>query len=229
MCDEALFADQVSHFSETRDVTVADFTRQSTIAAMASDILKYAPAKFCFAGLSMGGIVAFELYRQAPERIAALVLMNTTAYPDTPEKRANRSRQIKRARSGELTAMVLEELKPNYLSDRSSGDQDVLDGIVAMACRLGEQVFERQSRALMNRVDSRPTLARITCPVTLVAGDQDVLCPPALHSEMHQAIPNSKLHVLADCGHLSAMEKPAQVVRILEETLERIDTNKEKA
>lgn len=228
MCDAALFEAQQMHFRQNRDVQVADFTCQSSIEAMARDLLDNAPARFCYAGLSMGGIVGFELYRQAPERIAALALMNTTAEPDTQDKRSARLRQIERARSGELEEMVLEELKPNYLAEQSREDKALMVEIIAMASRLGVDVFERQARALMNRPDSRPTLSTIHCPVTLIAGDQDVLCPPALHTKMHRDVAGSTLHILTDCGHLSSREKPDQVNSILEGLFEHAETTKEK-
>ncbi len=223
MCDEALFSAQTAYHSKQREVTVADLTSGASIEAMATEILATAPDKFCFAGLSMGGIVGFELVRQAPERLAGLVLMNTTAEPDTPEKTRARLRQIKRARSGELDAMVLEELKPNYLAERSRKDLALLNEITAMAGRLGESVFERQSRALIGRCDSRELLSKITCPVALVAGEQDILCPPQLHVEMHQAITSSGLHILPECGHLSTLERPNSVNAVLDEVLSRVD------
>jgi pimeloyl-ACP methyl ester carboxylesterase len=228
MCDSALFEAQQRHFRQDRDVQVAEFICQSSIESMARDLLDKAPPRFCYAGLSMGGIVGFELFRQAPERIAALVLMNTTAEPDTQEKKTARLRQIERARSGELKTMVLEELKPNYLAEQSRKDKALMVEIIAMASRLGVDVFERQSRSLMDRPDSRATLSTIHCPVTFIAGDQDVLCPPALHTKMHEAIPGSTLHILTDCGHLSTMEKPDQVNGILESILEHAETTKEK-
>lgn len=228
MCDAALFEEQQMHFRQNRDVQVADFTCQSSIEAMALDLLDNAPTRFCYAGLSMGGIVGLELYRQAPERIAALALMNTTAEPDTQDKRGIRLRQIERARSGELETMVLEELKPNYLAEQSREDRALMGEIIAMANRLGVDVFERQARALMSRADSRATLGTIDCPVALIAGDQDVLCSPALHAKMHQAIPGSTLHILTDCGHLSTMEKPDQVNSILEGLFEHAEMTKEK-
>lgn len=228
MCDHSLFAEQVSHFAKDRQVHVADFTRQVSIGEMASDLLREFPGPFCYAGLSMGGIVGFEILRQAPERIAALVLMNTTAEPDTPEKRANRLRQIERARSGELEAMVLEELKPNYLAEQSRKHEATMQKITEMAARLGPVVFERQSQALMSRADSRPTLETITCPVALVAGDQDVLCPPDLHADIQRGIEGAELHVLPDCGHLSSLEQPQEVNRILEKILLAADDMMEK-
>lgn len=228
MCDEALFVEQVSHLADRREVRVADFTRQVSIEEMASDLLRDVPGQFCYAGLSMGGIVGFELCRQAPERIAALVLMNTTAEPDTPAKRASRLRQIERARAGELETIVLEELKPNYLAEQSRKDEATMREITAMAGRLGPVVFEQQSRALMSRADSRSTLGSITCPVALVAGDQDVLCPPEQHAQMQRRIERSELHVLLECGHLSTLEQPKRVNRILDGMLVQGDRMMEK-
>jgi len=176
----------------------------------------------------MGGNVAFDIFRQAPERLAALILIGTLPDPDTPAKRSDRLRQIGRARVGELEAMVLEELKPNYLAAQSRADRGLMKEIVEMARRLGKDVFERQSHALMGRSDSRPTLPTIDCPVVIIAGENDVLCPPEIQRAMHAAIPHSALHLLPDCGHLPTLEKPGRVNEIIDGMLAQIDAGEGK-
>jgi pimeloyl-ACP methyl ester carboxylesterase len=222
LCDGALFAPLIKRLPRTCVPFIADFTSQNTIEAMAIDLLDSAPPRFALGGLSMGGIVAFEVYRQAPERIGALVLMNTTARPDTPEKQEIRRRQISLASRGKLEELVLHELKPNYLADQSKADQAIQTLIVEMANQMGEEVFIQQSRALITRPDSWSTLKEITCPVAFLTGDQDVLCPPELQREMASEVVHSTLHILPECGHLSTIESPDHVAKVISQTLQRI-------
>ncbi|MEL7200076.1 MAG: alpha/beta hydrolase [Pseudomonadota bacterium] len=215
MCDAALFRAQASALEQSCAVSHADLSRDDSIPAMASRLLAVAPAQFCLAGLSMGGIVAFEAWRQAPERVAGLVLMNTTPFADSPARQTVRKDQMARVRGGHLRTVVMEELKPNYLGANTRDDDVLLEEIYAMANRLGPDVFYRQSSALMGRADSAQTLTTITCPTLIIAGDEDDVCPPDLHEIMHEAIASSDLHILSGCGHLSTMERPNEVTALL--------------
>lgn len=223
MCDERLFAPQVDALGPDRTIMIADCAQDDSISTMATRLLADAPERFCIGGLSMGGIVAFEVLRQVPERVAGLALLNTTPHADAPEKRPIRLAQCDRVRAGALREVVLEELKPNYLSPVNRPDQPLLDLIYDMAASLGPEVFERQNEALMQRRDSKPTLADIACPTLIVAGLDDTVCPPALHSLMHARIAGSTYVEVADCGHLSTLEAPSQVTQVLGELLQTID------
>ncbi|MEL6507189.1 MAG: alpha/beta fold hydrolase [Pseudomonadota bacterium] len=219
MCDAALFRAQVGSLGPRHAVSHADLANDNTVAGMATRLLASAPARFCLAGLSMGGIVAFEVWRQAPDRVAGLVLMNTTPFADSPARQNVRQDQMARVRDGQLRTVVMEELKPNYLGAQTRDDTVLLEDIYAMANRLGPDVFYRQSEALMSRADSAQTLTMITCPTLIIAGDEDEVCPPDLHEIMHQAIGGSSLHVLSDCGHLSTLERPDRVTGLLTDFL----------
>jgi len=220
MCDARLFREQASAIERGRPVFFADFSKDDSIAGNATRLLAEAPPRFTLAGLSMGGIVAFEVWRKAPDRVAGLVLMNSTPFADSPARRETRLDQIKRVREGQLKTVVMEELKPNYLAEPHKQDQQMLNEIYGMAERLGPDVFVAQSHALMSRDDSTQTLQTITCPTAVIAGEEDEVCPPELHEIMHQGISGSKLHILPDCGHLSTMESPEQVTRILQNHIE---------
>jgi pimeloyl-ACP methyl ester carboxylesterase len=206
-----------------RRVTIADFSRDDTIAAMAKRLLDGAPPRFYLAGLSMGGIVAFDAWRQAPDRIAGLALLNTTPFADSPARHDVRISQLQRVREGQLKTVVMEELKPNYLAETHKRDQVLLDEIYAMADALGPDVFVKQSNALIARADSTSTLSSITCPTLIVAGAEDDVCPPELHEIMHAAVQGSTYHVLKSCGHLSTMESPDQVTDLISKHLEKIE------
>lgn len=209
MCDERLFAAQ-KVACENAGITVifADLDTSMTITGLAGDILARAPESFALAGLSMGGIVAMELYRQAAERITHLVLLNTTPHADTKQKQ--RKEQIARVADGELGLVMQEELKPQYLASVNRS-QDRLDLLNDMAQQLGEFTFTRQSLALMARQGYEDLLPQIECPTLVLTGYQDKVCTPNIHIEMAAAIPNARLAIFPDCGHLSTIERPGEV------------------
>ncbi len=215
MCDARLFEAQAAALSGDRQTLVADFAQDDSILGMAARLLKDAPTRFYLAGLSMGAIVAFDVWRQAGHRLAGLALLNSTPFADSPARRAVRISQIDRVRKGSLKTVVMEELKPNYLAAAHKKDQALMNEIYGMAERLGPDVFVDQSRALMNRQDSSDTLGRITCPTLIIAGEDDEVCPPELHEIMRNAIRGSSIHVIPECGHLSTMESPDAVTQLL--------------
>ncbi len=223
MCDDRLFEKQASAMVCDRPVSIADFSKDDTIAAIANRLLNDAPARFYLAGLSMGGIVAFEVWRQAAKRVAGMALLNTTPFADSPARRDTRLEQIKRVGDGQLKTVVMEELKPNYLGVKTKTDQAVLDEIYTMAERLGPDVFVAQSRALMARTDSAKTLPTITCPTIVIAGEEDEVCPAELHEIMHNGISGSSLHILPECGHLSTMESPDEVTTMLQNHVAEVE------
>lgn len=181
-----------------------------TIAQMAEAILQDAPAEFALAGLSMGGIVAMEMLRQAPARITRLALLDTNPLPEVPAVSARRAPQIARVLAGDLDSVMQDELKPNYLADPS--DRTILDLCLDMARKLGPDVFRRQSLALMNRVDQTDILRRFTGPALVLMGAQDRLCPRDRHELMHNLMPQSELIIIADAGHLPPLEQPAPTI-----------------
>ncbi len=217
MCDERLWRRQI----EALDVScfVADLMSHDNIPNMATTILETAPESFAVAGLSMGGIVAFELWRQAPQRITHLALLDTNPHADTPDKRTMRMHQVQQVLSGQLMKLATESLKPAYLAKANRDDQELLDEILAMALDAGEEVFERQSLALKDRADSVATLDTINCPTTVICGAEDHICPPAYHELMAERIPGSRLVVIEDCGHLATMEQPDIVNQELQRLL----------
>lgn len=222
MCDERLWA-EVTPALEAADHQVlhADLTTSDTIEGLAADVLAKAPGCFTAVGLSMGGIVAFELFRQQPSRLHGLVLCDTNAAPERLDRDAMRRAQQARVRAGELAEVVREELKPNYLAWANRERQDLLDLTLTMAMELGDTVFLRQSEALLHRPDARPLLPDITCPALLLCGEEDSLCPPALHKDMADAIPGATLTTIKAAGHLPPIEQPAAFTAAL---LDWLDT-----
>ena len=207
MCDGRLFAPQIAAFSHERPVMVAPLSGAETMADLAHAILASAPARFALAGLSMGGIVAMEMIRQAPDRISRLALLDTNPLPDPPERAPIRAAQVEKALAGGLRAVMRDEMKPNYLTD-GPRRAEILALCMDMAEGLGPDVFATQTAALLHRPDQSDTLGRVRVPALVLCGEDDRLCPPARHRLMHDLIPGSRLIVLPRAGHLPVLEQP---------------------
>ena len=213
-----LYAEQIPELWRLGPVTIASHTRDDSMGAIARRILATAPARFALAGISMGGYISFEILRQAPERIAKLVLLDTSALPDTPEQSEQRRAQIEMARSGrlgELTDMMF----PRLVHARRWGDESLRRICRAMVQEVGTEGFSNQQTAIIGRPDSRPGLAAIRCPTLVIVGDGDVLTPPERAEEIANGIPGARLAVIRDSGHLSTLEQPAAVTRRMVEFL----------
>jgi pimeloyl-ACP methyl ester carboxylesterase len=213
-----LYAEQIPALWRQGPVTVADHTRDDSMAAIARRILADAPPRFALAGLSMGGYVAFEIVRQAPERVARLALLSTSARLDPPEITQRRRRQIALAQEGRFGDLA--DMQFPLLVHRSRLDDEGLQTIVRlMADETGAEAFVREQTAIIGRADSRPDLARIACPTLVVVGDGDELIVPESSVEIADGIPGARLVTVAECGHLSTLERPAQVTAALTEWL----------
>jgi pimeloyl-ACP methyl ester carboxylesterase len=199
-------------------VTVANHIRDNSMGAIARRILAEAPPRFALAGHSMGGYIAFEIMRQAPQRVAKLALINTQARPDTPEVTARRRDQIARAKSGEYHA-VLEELFLGFVHPSRREDAILRQLVLDMGDDIGAEAFVRQQTAVISRPDSRPTLAWIKCPTLVLTGDEDNTIPNSLSVEMADGIHGAKLVILSNCGHLPQPEQPQATAEALVEWL----------
>jgi pimeloyl-ACP methyl ester carboxylesterase len=195
-------------------VIVADHRSDDSIAGIARRVLADAPPRFVLLGLSMGGYIAFEIMRQAPSRIAGLALLDTSARPETSEQTIRRQAQIDMARSGRFDE-ISEQMFAVLSRPAGLGDARIRQVIRAMAADTGPAAFIRQQTAIMGRADSRPTLSTLRCPTLVVVGDEDKLTPPDLAVEIAQGIPDARLEVVAECGHLSTLDQPERVTKIL--------------
>jgi pimeloyl-ACP methyl ester carboxylesterase len=210
LCDRELWRRQIEALGDVASPWVADLTLDDSMAAMARRVLAAAPPRFALAGLSMGGYCALEIMRQDPARVTRLALLDTGARADSSEQTARRYGLNELAEKGEFHG-VTPRLLPLFLHPDRLKDAELTGRVTAMAHRVGKDAFLRQQKAIMERIDSRPYLARIACPTLLLCGRQDQLTPPALHEEMASLIPGALLEVIEDCGHLSAMERPDAV------------------
>jgi pimeloyl-ACP methyl ester carboxylesterase len=218
LCSARLYAAQVAVLWPFGQVAVADHRRDADMAAIAAAILADAPPRFALAGLSMGGYIAFAMMRLAPERIAKLALLDTSARPDTPEGKAGREKFIAMAAAGKLTDVV-ETLTPRFLHRSRHKDETLIRVIRDMAADTGAEAFIRQQKAIMSRADARPLLASIRCPTLVLVGEGDELTSPELAKEISGGISGAKLTLVPECGHLSTIEKPEAVNAALAEWL----------
>ena len=220
MCDARLFASQIAEFSAERAVQVAPLTQHTTMTDLANAVLAHAPSQFALAGLSMGGLVAMEIMRLAPERVSHLALLDTNPRAELPEVKARRQPQIARVKAGELRVVMRDEMKPNYLSD-GPNQGAILDLCMAMSESLGPAVFERQSLAIQDRMDQQETLRKVDVPTLILCGEDDSLCPLERHQLMHELIGGSTFAVVAGAGHLPTLEQPESTNKALQQWLKR--------
>ena len=212
LCDAALWAPQVEALSDRCRPFLADLTRDDTISAMATRVLAEAPAgRFALAGLSMGGYVAMEIVRQAPERVTRLALLDTRARLDSPEETERRQELIRIAQQERGFTPITNRMLPLLVHPDRIKDAPLVDVIRGMAERVGVEGYVRQQTAIMSRADSRKDLGLIACPTLVLCGRQDVLTPLAMHEELAALIPGASLIVLDHCGHLSTLERPEAV------------------
>ena len=212
-----LYAAQLPALWRCGPVTVADHTRDDTMGAIARRILAAAPPRFALAGHSMGGYVAFEILRQAPDRVVRLALLDTSARADTPEQSAKRESQIAMARDGPYAAIAALQF-PAFVHPSRARDAKLRRYMRAMAEDNDAGVFIRQQTAIMRRPDSRGDLASIRCPTVVVVGDADTPTPPERAQEIAAGIPNARLITIAECGHMCTIERPDVVTQALVDT-----------
>jgi pimeloyl-ACP methyl ester carboxylesterase len=210
LCDGALWASQVAALADVAAPTVGDLSRAEDLGTMARQILDQAPPRFALAGLSMGGYVAFEIMRQAPERVTRLALLDTSARPDTPERAQQRRDFIRLARTGEFKGLT-PRLLPQWVHPDRMKDPRFVDAVTSMTQRVGRDAFIRQQTAILGRPDSRPGLARIRVPTLVLCGRQDMATPVEVAREIASDIEEARLVIVEECGHLATMEKPAEV------------------
>lgn len=206
MCDGRLWTDAVR--ACLPGAVDADLTRDDTVLAMAARALAAEEGPLLPVGFSMGGIVALRMAELAPDRIAGLVLLDTNAAADLPERAAARPRQQADVRAGGLERVIVQELKPNYLAAANRGDTALLDLLRDMALSLGPDVFVRQSEALRTRPCQRHVLSGLDAPALILCGEEDRLCPPDWHQELALSARDAVLHVVPDAGHMLPLERP---------------------
>jgi pimeloyl-ACP methyl ester carboxylesterase len=210
MCSARLYAEQIPALWQFGPVTIADHRRDESMDAIARRILSSAPERFALIGLSMGGYIAATILRMAPERVAKLALLDTSARADLPERVEARRALIAQAESGRFDEVV-EFHFPQYVHKRRVNDEALKRIIVLMADETGPQAYVRQQKAIIGRRDYRDLLPAIRCPTVVIVGEADEMTPPKLAQEITDGIPGARMVVIADSGHLTTLEQPDEV------------------
>lgn len=218
-CSPRIYDPQIPALWRQGPVFLANHARGGDMAAIARRILAEAPLRFALAGHSMGGYIILEMFRQAPERVARLALLNTSARPETPEAAERRRGLIAEVKAGHYRK-VIDGLFEKFVHPSRADDARLKQIVLDMADDVGPDAFVWQLEAIMGRADSRPTLATITCPTLVLTCDTDNMVPQEASVEMADAIPGAKFVKIPDCGHLPQLEKPAAMSEALLDWLE---------
>jgi pimeloyl-ACP methyl ester carboxylesterase len=207
MCDARVWATQLTVLSYERPVTIAPVCTGDRIEEIASGLLSSLPSKFALCGHGMGGAIALELCRRAPERVIRLALIGTNALPDTPQEAADREPRMIGAKSGRFETMLRDEILPRNVGHGPLRDHATAE-MQEMALSLGADVYARQERAMQRRRDQQGTLRRITQPTLVLAGGEDQVVPLKRQEFLAELIPYAKLGVLNGIGHMPMLEDP---------------------
>ncbi|MFT4151369.1 MAG: alpha/beta fold hydrolase [Paracoccaceae bacterium] len=214
MADARLFLPQMVALGARHSFQVCLPVGGQSVEDISSLILAQVPQKFALVGHGLGGAVALDIIRRAPERVTRVVLMATDPLAETPVMAAAREARIVAARAGRLGQAMAEEIPAAALAPAEWRD-DVLALIRDMAFNLGEGVFLRQSRALQRRPDQQKTLRKSMLPTLVIAGMADTVVPLRRAEFLAGIMPFATLHPVADAGHLPSLEQPEEVSEAL--------------
>lgn len=213
-CDTRIFTAQITALGRETAVMVAPTSNHERIEEMASDLLSLAPQKFALAGQCLGGAVAMEVLRRAPDRVTRIALIGATPLADTPQDAAARESQIVAAKAGRLDDVVRDNLLNGWFVSGSQRNE-LANKVLAMARANGAEATVRQLRAYQRRKDQQGTARKVKQPVLVMCGDQDGVTPRKRHEFMAELIPYAKLEVVPNSGHLPMLDQPQATTEIL--------------
>lgn len=214
MCDGRIFEDQIRTFSGSMPVMVLPLAGGDTVEKIAARMLNHLPPRFALAGVSLGGALAMEIMRRAPDRVSRLCLMGTSPLAEQPGQAANRETQIIAARAGRL-GDALRETVPLEALAPGPGRLEVHNLYWRMGVELGPELYVAQARAMQRRPDQQATMRRVQVPVLVLSGAYDVLTPLSTNDLLLRLIPQARLEILPQAGHFPTLEQPAAVNRAL--------------
>lgn len=214
MCDARVFWPQIAELSATTAVTIAPVTQGERVEEIASGLLDQLPKRFALAGLGMGGAVALELLRRAPDRISRIALIDTSPLAETPQAAAAREMLIVKAKAARMSDVMQQEVMPHHLApgpDKAA----IMDLVMDMAETLGPEIYVRQARAMQRGKDQQAVLRKCKVPALVMCGEFDKINTVKRHSFMAELIPRAHLTVISGSGHLPTLEKPRQTTAAL--------------
>lgn len=214
MCDARVFGPQIAALSAEHPITIAPVSEGDRIEEIASGLLDTLPRKFALAGAAMGGIVAMELLRRAPDRISRIALLSTTSLAETPQSAADYEPLITKLKAGLLDQAVNSIIRPEHLAPGPVRNS-VLHLLASMADNLGTELIVRQARALQRRRDYQSTLRQCHVPALVICGEFDTLVPVKRQEFMASLIPQAELALIQDAGHYPSLESPDAVIAAL--------------
>ena len=212
LCDERLFAHQIEHLTDVASVEVGEITTADTITGMAAAVLDRAPSRFALVGLSLGGIVAIEIMRIAPERISNLALLDTNHNPPTPSQVTSWELFEELTRTGRFEDVTRRYLLDSLLHDKTP---ESIALVLDLAAGVGPERFLIQNAAQLTRPDNRHVLPTISAPTLVLCGREERVCPVSVHEELAAAIPGAKLVVIPGAGHFSTIDQPELVTQAM--------------
>jgi pimeloyl-ACP methyl ester carboxylesterase len=220
LCTLAMFNEQITILKKQGfEVISVQFSLEKTIDEMVQttiEAMENKPGNIC--GFSMGGIVALALADKRPDLISKLCLISSNCLADLPQRQAPREQHIKHAKQFGLRSVFQENYLPNYLFQHNDKHNTL---ITQMAESVGLEGFEAQLQALSTRKDTLSVLKNITCPVSIIAGENDKLCPKSHQLHMHEHCKTSDLTLLSNCGHFPMLERSNTVSTLLGDWLLR--------
>lgn len=217
ICDDEVWTYAQSHLSEIADCRTVPADEADTMQGLARAVLDTAPETFAIAGFSMGGYVALEVLRQAPERVTRLALLDTSSRGDTPEKAAGRHAAIADCEEGRFDDL-LDRFVPLLLHPERMSEP-LADRVRAMGHRVGPKLFADRHRAMLTRTDGRDLLAGCDIPVRAICGRSDALSSVEDHQEIADLAPRGRFSIIEDCGHMPPLERPQAATALLRDWL----------
>ncbi len=218
LCDAFVWESQSEALRDVADTVIADVSEHDDLTEMARAALTTVDGPVDVVGHSMGGRVAFEVCRLAPERVRSLVVLDTGAHPAGPDEPASRGRLTELSATEGMDALADAWLPPMVHSDRHT-DETIMGPLRAMVGRATPSQHARQTHALLTRPDARPLLGTITVPTLVVVGREDAWSPVEQHEELAAAIPGARLEIVEHSGHMVTVEQPDAVTALLREWL----------
>lgn len=220
MLNQHLWDDMRDDLATLGQLHFGQLGQEVGIEALADAVLRQAPERFVLLGFSMGGFVAQAIARKAPQRVQALALLNTSSRPQTERESQGTLAQIELARNTPFKGLTSRALASSLHPARSS-ERALLDRLQAMALANGKEVFLRQLQTL--RDSHAEDLTQLRCPVLIVSSDQDRLRSVEESQEMARQIPQARLELVRDCGHMTPLEKPRELFTLIADWIGSVD------